>query len=146
MTESGFPDSRTWMSIRPDIPISPAIAECLGRVIIAFGMLEKELLAAIAFLLSTHEQLARAALASLGFNARVDALFAVAWARWQDDAPMESVKETAKQLRAAAKRRKDYVHLLLLGTASAESPYTPGNMASYFGSQRGRPAFRLSVC
>jgi hypothetical protein len=128
------------LSPRPDLPVSEQVAQGLGRVIVAFGKLEAELLAIIAMVLSTHVTLARAAMAPLTFGPRVDVLVSLVWARWQEDVPIDTVNQTVKRLRAAAKLRNQYVHSLLWGSALYDPPHTPSPMATYFGGQRGTHA------
>lgn len=133
-------DGEKWLTMRPDVPISVEVAEGIGRVVIAFGHVENELLGTIAFLLGAYGSRVRATLANVGFAGRVDALVSLAWARWQEDAPMKGVNATANRLRQVAALRNRYVHSLYWGTAYVEPPHTPVPDATLLGTQRGTHA------
>lgn len=79
-------------------------------------------------------------MAGLGFNARVDVLVSVAWARWQDEGPNDSLKRTAKQLREVAQLRNRYVHSIFWGNAAFDPPHDASQLAFVIGSQRAREA------
>lgn len=131
------PSRTAWSQRRWDPPIGDHLTAPIGRMVLAFGAIEGELLAVLTFLLGVDENFGRAAFGPLGFSARLDMIQSLAWARWQDDAPLKLIAPTVQTLREAAKERNSYVHGYALGS-SWISGGTPADNHLMFTSIRGK--------